>query len=290
MIAEALVEHPEWSVETLCSWFKVSKSGFYRWKAAELTSGEDEYELDLIQLIFEQKRQRSGARTIKMLLERHFYLTINLKKIRRLMKVLGLETRIRRKSKYNGRSKVGDQHATVPNFLERDFSPQEADSVYCTDVTYLDYGNGSRAYLSVIKDLATREIVHYRLSKTMFLDLVTEGLAELFTKVNSKTRTVLMVHSDQGSHYTSRQYRELLDSCNVMQSMSRRGNCIDNAPIESFFGHMKDEMDYKTCENYEDLGKTVERYMDYYNKERPQWTLNRKTPAECRGLSFRTLA
>lgn len=92
------------------------------------------------------------------------------------------------------------------------------------------------------------------------------------------------MHSDQGIHYTNSAYRKILETHQVHQSMSRKGNCLDNAPIESFFGHLKDELDLSICKTYEDVKNKVRSYISYYNKHRPQWGLKAKTPAEYRGF------
>ena len=92
----------------------------------------------------------------------------------------------------------------------------------------------------------------------------------------------VLIHSDQGFHYTNAQYRKLLQDNNVIQSMSRKGNCIDNAPMESFFGHLKDELDYKECKTFEELVEKIDKYIYYYNNERYQWSRNKMTPVEYR--------
>lgn len=218
-----------------------------------------------------------------MILERDFEIIMNLKKISRLKKKYSLETIIRRKNKYTILLKAGDDHQTVPNLLKRNFDVTRKDFVYSTDITYLFYGNGLRAYLSAVKDLGTKEIVHYTLSKALNLDLAMNGLNILYEKLPLKQRKKLIVHSDQGTHYTAKAYRSLLSDYKIKQSMSRKGNCLDNAPIESFFGHMKDELDLGKCRRYGDLEVEISRFISYYNNERPQWDLKRKTPAECRG-------
>lgn len=205
------------------------------------------------------------------------------------MKKFRLSPIIRKKSKYNSSVTYGQLHTSVPNYLDRDFKNKGPDQVYCTDITYLDYGEGKRAYLSAIKDAGTREIRHFNLAKSMHLNVAIEGIHEFYSSISSKSRKALIVHSDQGSHYTSYEYRSLLERLGILQSMSRKGKCLDNAPIESFFGHMKDELDYIKCKSYEELEEAVKQYIDYYNKERPQWDLNGKTPAECRGSNFGAL-
>jgi len=262
---------------------KVSKSGFYAWRDRDTSHVDDPYEVELIYHIFERSRSKAGAKTIKMILLRSFFIVMNLKKIRRLMKKYGLRANVRRRSKYSSAHLINEEHATVPNYLDRNFDVEEPGTVFCTDITNLDYGNGQRAYLSVVQDVATNEIVHYKLNTNMSLGLAVDGIRNLYFNLKSKGRNAIMVHSDQGSHYTSKSYRRILEDLDILQSMSRRGCSPDNGLIESTFGHMKDEMDYKFCRSYEELEKVVRDYVWYYNYERPQWGLETRTPAECRG-------
>lgn len=261
----------------------VSKSGYYAWLKRRIAKEDDAYEVELIHLIFERSRKRAGAKTMKMILQRNFFVVMNLKKIRRLMKKYGLRTNVRRRSKYASAHLINEEHATAPNFLDRNFEVKGPETVFCTDITYLDYGKGNRAYLSIVQDVATNEIVHYKLNQNMTLGLAIEGIRDLYFKLQSKGRNAIMVHSDQGSHYTSTTYRKILEDLDVLQSMSRRGCSPDNGLVESTFGHIKDEMDYKVCKNYEELERVVRDYIWYYNFDRPQWGLKAKTPAECRG-------
>lgn len=221
-----------------------------------------------------------------MILERDCGLIVNLKKIIRIKRKLGLETIIRRRSKYRPLKVIGDEHNSVPNYLDQNFAATGKDEIYSTDITYLNYGSGKRAYLSAIKDIYTKEILHYHVSVKADLELAMKGLDQFYGQLPVKVRRTLLVHSDQGSHYTSVSYRNLLEEFEVMQSMSRKGNCLDNAPIESFFGHMKDELDLAKCQTVEDLKNRIDKFIDYYNNQRPQWGLKRKTPAEYRGLSL----
>ena len=132
----------------------------------------------------------------------------------------------------------------------------------------------------------TKEILNYYVSSQMSLEIALVGLDRLFSRLPLRKRKKLVVHSDQGFHYTHKGYRNLLSKYEVKQSMSRKGNCLDNAPVESFFGHLKDEVDLKSCETYVELKKTIKNYITSYNNVRPQWGLQRKTPAECRGLNW----
>lgn len=245
-------------------------------------SKRDEPDLKLIKAIFELKKKKAGIRTIKMILQRDYSQKTNLKKISRIKNKYGLVTVIRRRNKHRSIAKGGMDHKAVPNLVKRNFNRDKPDQVYSTDITYLNYGNGQRAYLSAVKDLCSKEIVHFSISKNIHMELATEGLDDLFQKLSSKKRSQLIVHSDQGSHYTTKGFRDKLGKYSIIQSMSRRGNCLDNAPIESFFGHLKDEIELKNCMKYPDLISRVRHYIDYYNNYRPQWGLKRRTPAECR--------
>lgn len=201
------------------------------------------------------------------------------------MRLRGLAVQIRkRRQQFYYLKNV--QHKVMPNRLKQNFNTNKSDRLYSTDITYLSYNGGERAYLSAVKDLGTKEIVHHRISKRMDINLVTMGLADFLKTIPQSKRRKMIIHSDQGGHYTSQFYRRILKISGVKQSMSRRGNCLDNAPIESFFGHFKDESEYKNCKSFEELKNEVDKYINYYNNERPQWGLKGKTPAEYRGLIF----
>lgn len=218
-----------------------------------------------------------------MRLARDFNAIVNLKKIRRILRKYNLVTKVRRRNPYRNVFKAGDNHKSVPNLLERNFIAPDADQVYSTDITYLPYGKRQLAYLSAVKDLGTSEIVHHRVFNRVNVEIATFGLEELFKNLGKDKLSSLIIHSDQGANYTARAYRDLLKKYDVTQSMSRKGNCLDNAPIESFFGHLKDEVDLSSCESLADVVSKIGDYINYYNNDRPQWCLKGKTPAECRG-------
>jgi putative transposase len=268
----------------LCHQVGVKRSTYYNWKNGKSKKENDEFAVDLIKTVFEDKKKKAGIRTIKMIIERDCKLIINLKKISRIKNQYGLETQIRRKNKFRYIAKGGEEHIVSPNILNRQFEVQKKDHIFSTDITYLEYGTGLRAYMSAVKDLGTKEIVNHTVSKNINMDIVIKGLDDLFKPIPSERRKSLIMHSDQGTHYTHEIFRNKLSEYGVKQSMSRRGNCLDNAPIESFFGHMKDELDLKSCKTYDELVIAVDNFVNYYNFERPQWCLKRKTPAECRGL------
>lgn len=219
-----------------------------------------------------------------MILEKEYGEVVNLKKISRIKKEYKLYTKIRRKNKWKHATIKGLEHKTMDNILSRDFNQQEVDKVYSTDISYLPYGlrRDKRAYLSATKDLATKEIVSFKVSNHLGMNIVIDDLDRMLSKLTKAQKKNLIIHSDQGNHYTNLLYINKLKSHGVIQSMSRRGNCLGNAPIESFFGHLKDEIDLRSCNNFREVEKMVAKYIEYYNKERYQWGLNKMTPIQYR--------
>lgn len=202
---------------------------------------------------------------------------LNHKKIQRIMKKYGLAAKIRRKNPYKAMMKKNLEHRIFPNKLQREFHQSIPFKVFCTDITYIPLCNRF-AYLSVIKDVATGEVVAWNITLHMEISLVTDTIKNM--KLESYEN--ILIHSDQGFHYTNPAYIEIVKELEMIQSMSAKGTCIDNAPIESFFGHMKDELEYKSCTSFEELHSKIAEYMQYYNHERKQWARKKMTPVEYR--------
>lgn len=189
-----------------------------------------------------------------------------------------LITKIRRRNPYKQIMKKTHEHRTFDNILDRNFKQDTPRKVLCTDITYLYYGYGRKAYLQAIKDIASREIVSWRLSNNLAMSFVLKSVQNL-----KDIKGNLLIHSDQGFHYTNPEYISDIKKLNLTQSMSRKGNCIDNSPMESFFGHLKDDIDYKQAKTFEELHDMIKTYMDYYNNQRYQWELKKMTPVKYRG-------
>ena len=151
--------------------------------------------------------------------------------------------------------------------------------VLLTDITYIPYNN-TRCYLSTILDAFTKEILAYVLSESLEVDFVLETVNILIEKHGISLSAETLMHSDQGCHYTSYSFIQILKDKNLRQSMSRKGNCWDNAPQESFFGHMKDEIDLSDCKTFEEVKNIIDDWMDYYNNDRYQWDLAKLSPSE----------
>ena len=227
---------------------KVSRSSYYR-RSISSKWDRDAGDYELIKGIFEERKGRIGIRQIKMLLERRLSVKMNHKKIARIKRKYGLETKIRRRNKYRFFAKTHHEHRACKNKLARRFKVQRPDKVYSTDITQMNYGRGLKAYLAAIKDLCTKEIVAYSVSQRADIALATDALKEALRRREGSKK--LMVHSDQGYHFTHFSFRRLLKDHKIKQSMSRKGNCLDNAPIESLFGHLKDHMDLGGCRTIE---------------------------------------
>ncbi len=240
----------------------------------------DEESFQIIKQVFDKHRERVGIRQIKMILKNDQDITMSKGKIERIKKKYNLKTKIRVNRWFAKKiAKAEHEHKTCSNVLNRAFTRKKADEVYSTDITQISYGRKKKAYLAVFKDLGTKEIVSYALSERPDLLLVQSALEVALKKLTKKQKKQLMIHSDQGMHFTHKTFREKLSTNGVTQSMSRRGNCYDNAPVESFFGYLKDHLDLKKCHYYLELEDMVTRQIDYYNKRRPQEGLKKMPPS-----------
>lgn len=270
----------------LCDLLHVSRSGYYNYLQASDTRKErslsDAKAGELIKKAFNRKGFKKGSRSIKMTLENEFGVIYNLKRIRRLMKKFDLVCPHRKPNPYKRMAKATQEHRTLPNSLERDFRKGIPGLALLTDITYLPYGRLETAYLSTVLDASTGEILSYNLSNRLTLDIATDTIDSLVKQRRLKLHKDAFIHSDQGSHYTSPKYQELLKQKGLGQSMSRRGNCWDNAPQESFFGHMKDHVDHRNCSSLGELQQEIDRYIRYYNNNRYQWGLKKMTPVQYR--------
>lgn len=271
-------------VKMLCEIAKVSRSGYYNWVASEenrnLKEEEDKKDFEIILTAYNYKGYNKGARGIYMrLLHMNPPIIMNVKKIRRLMKKYNLFCPIRQANPYKRMAKALKTSNVADNLLNREFKLHGPRKVLLTDITYLPY-DGGRCYLSTILDAYTKEILSYVLSETLEIDFVLETVNQLIDRHGISVTAETLVHSDQGCHYTSCSFINILKDKELRQSMSRRGNCWDNAPQESFFGHMKDEIDISNCKAFNEVKVIIDDWIDYYNHERYQWDLAKLSPCE----------
>ncbi len=269
------------NITWLCETAGVSRSGYYNWfKSSHIRNIRDEMDKADFELILEAYQFRGydkGRRGIYMRLL-HMGIRMNQKKISRLMKKFGLFCPIRKANPYRRMAKALKTSNVADNLLNRKFREYGPRTVLLTDITYMFYGNGCKVYLSTILDAFTKQVLAYVLSESLEVDFVLETVNILIEKYGISLNAETLIHSDQGCHYTSVQFQTLVKNKELRQSMSRRGNCWDNAPQESFFGHMKDEMHIDKCNTFDDLKSEVDIYMDYYNNDRYQWALAKLSP------------
>jgi transposase InsO family protein len=271
-----LISNIKGDITMLCNIANVSRSGYYKWNTVVDNKDYDDY--SLIKELFDRSKGKYGWRTIQMKLQSEKGIHMNHKKIQRIKKEYGLITKIRRTNPYKAIMKKSQEHRTFDNLLNREFKQDIPRKTFSTDITYIPFKNRF-AYLSVVKDIASREVVSWYISPHLHMDIVLKTLDRL-RGVQSLEN--VMIHSDQGNHYTNPQFISYVSNLGMVQSMSRKGNCIDNAPVESFFGHFKDDIDYGDCKTFEELSFRIGEYMKYYNNERQQWNLKKMTPVEYR--------
>lgn len=270
----------------LCQLMNVSRSGYYAFlAAAPIREAYRQAELQtktLILKIFKRRGYLKGSRSIKMILANEFNICLSRKKICKIMNKYDIVCPHRKANPYKRIAKATKEHRVVPNSLARNFKQDIPGKVLLTDITYLPYNGNCMAYLSTIKDGATNEILAYHVSDRITLAIATDTIHKLKANKRITLHPEAFIHSDQGSHYTSPNYQKLLKASGLGQSMSRRGNCWDNAPMESFFGHFKDEVDYKAATTLQELKHKIDHYMVYYNNYRYQWNLKKMAPIQYR--------
>ena len=272
------------NISMLCDIAGVSRSGYYRWVNAaehrEKQELKDRADFEIILKAYNHRGYSKGAKGIYMhLIHQEEPIVMNLKKIRRLMKKYNLICPIRKANPYRRMAKALKTSNVAENLVNREFTKYGPRKILLTDITYIPY-NGKLCYLSTILDACTKQILAYVLSDSLEVDFVLETVNILIEKHGVDITTETIIHSDQGCHYTSCSFIQLLKDKKLRQSMSRKGNCWDNAPQESFFGHMKDEIDLSNCKTFGEVKKIIDDWMDYYNNERYQWNLAKLSPNE----------
>ena len=272
-----------------------SSTYYYTCNKTNKDEKNDEIMNQIIRIYYRHK-QRYGYRRITLELQKQGFI-INHKKVRRLMNVMGLYG-VTPKVKY--RSYKGDMNGIVTNqllekkkdeenhktYYERNFYTVSCNEKWVTDVSEFHIASG-KLYLSPILDLHNREIVSYNISRSPNFSQTLDMLNKAFEKYTDLRGLIL--HSDQGWQYQMTRYHKILKEKGIIQSMSRKGNCLDNSLMENFFGKMKNEMFYGyeyTFQTLEELKKAMEDYIEYYNTQRITVKLKGLTPVEYRNQSL----
>lgn len=269
-----------------CELLEVSRSGYYSYLKAfnyrKAKEKSDRRAKEWFCKAFNRRGYKKGSRSIKMILENDYNCVYSRKKIQRIMRKYGIVCPHRRPNLYKKIAKATIEHQIVSNKLNRNFKQGMPGKVLLTDISYFPYNGNCMAYLSTVKDASTNEILAYHVSDRITLDLATQTIHKLIKNKKAILHKDAFIHSNQESHYTSPRYQSLLKKYGLGQSMSRRGNCWDNAPQESFFGHLKDEVDYRVAQTLKELIAKINHYMRYYNNYRYQWNLKKMAPIQYR--------
>lgn len=257
---------------------KMARSVFY-YHVAKLgeSDGYDDYR-HRIREVYDEHHGRYGYRRITAQLHNEG-VEINHKLVQRLMRQMHLKAKRRRQHYHSYKGEVGK---IAPNILERDFAAFKPNQKWTTDVTQVNI-HDRKLYLSPILDMYNGEIISYSISHSPDLKMVVTMLNKAFQK--HKNLNGLVFHSDQGWHYQHQRYQKMLKDRNIIQSMSRKGNCLDNAMMENFFGLMKSELLYlHEWDSVAQFEKALRAYIHYYNHDRIKLRLKGKSPVQYRTL------
>ena len=258
----------------------MARSVFYYHLKCLKTIDKYSNEKESIKLIFHEHKGRYGYRRVTAEMHNRGFM-LNHKTIQRLMGDLGLKSKIRM---VRYRSYKGEVGKIAPNIIDRDFTAEAPNRKWATDVTQIKIGS-VKLYLSPIFDMFNGEIISYNISRKPDMEQIYDMLDKAFTRFDSLDGLIL--HSDQGWQYQHYGYRKRLEEHHIVQSMSRKGNCLDNAMAENFFGIMKSELLYaENFESPEAFIKALDKYIEYYNNKRIKARLNGKSPVQYRTLSI----
>lgn len=268
-----------YAITTLCALARVARSAYYKWLHWTPSSREleDDALAKEVKLRYNKRKGILGYRQMRTQLNRKLKKKYNKKRYYRIMRALGLKAVIRKKRPQY--VKASEIHV-AENVMNRNFDAHSPNLKWCTDVTELKYGNSRKAYLSAIIDLYDNSIVSWVLSRSNNNKLVMDTLKKAYKKNPGVTP---LLHSDRGFQYTSHEYNRLRKKLEFVTSMSRVSRCLDNQPIERFWGTYKSESYYLTkFGTYEDVLHDVNNYIRYYNNYRYSERLNGLSPNEYR--------
>ena len=263
----------------MCRILKVDKSSYYYWiKSGSIVKKVDEKLNELIEIIFVQGRQNYGTRRIKDKLIQRYGLIVSRRLIGAIMRDLGLVAKTKKRYKIN----TTDSNHDLPianNILNRDFYSGTPDTKYVGDITYIPTNEGW-LYLATVIDLYSRKIVGWSMADNMKVSLVNDALSMAIN--TRKPAKGLIWHTDRGSQYASYSHRDLLNNHGIIQSMSRKGNCWDNAVAESFFHTLKTELVYhEIYETRAQANQSIFEYIEvFYNRQRMHSSNNNLSPVE----------
>lgn len=276
----------KYSITKLCKYLGCSKSGYYDWVKAgrPYFKAFDKVTNELVLKTY-NKHPEQGIRPIRMNIKRKHGVILTNYTVYRYMLINNIQATSRRKG--HGYSKL--PHHDIPNLLHRNFNTDRPNRKWSIDISYI-FGYNGLKYLCAIKDMYDKSIISYTISSFIDLKLVIDTVNKAIKSVSNKYRKELILHSDQGWHFTHHSYRKLLLDNGIKQSISAKGSSVDNVPIESFFSCLKSECIYRIKRlDVKDIENIINKFIKYYNTERLQSKLKELTPIEYRTLALNSL-
>ena len=276
----------KYSITKLCKYLCCSKSGYYDWVKAgrPYFKAFDKVTNELVLKTY-NKHPEQGIRPIRMNIKRKHGVILTNYTVYRYMLINNIQATSRRKG--HGYSKL--PHHDIPNLLHRNFNTDRPNRKWSIDISYI-FGYNGLKYLCAIKDMYDKSIISYTISSFIDLKLVIDTVNKAIKSVSNKYRKELILHSDQGWHFTHHSYRKLLLDNGIKQSISAKGSSVDNVPIESFFSCLKSECIYRIKRlDVKDIENIINKFIKYYNTERLQSKLKELTPIEYRTLALNSL-
>jgi transposase InsO family protein len=276
----------KYSVNILCKVLECSKSGYYDWiKLGRPENKAFNNSTNEIVVKMHEKNKTWGIRQIRMQIKKIYGLIVTNFAVYRYMRLNDIQSITRKKT--HRYSKL--PHHQIPNLLQRNFTTFCSNCKWSIDISYIFATDGVK-YLCAIKDMYDKSIISYKISKTLDLPFVLNTVQQAVNIVPFEQRRNLILHSDQGFHFTNIVYQKLLADNNIIQSISAKGSSVDNVPIESFFSTLKSECLYLIKNlKVKDIDETIDKFIEYYNNERLQEKIKELTPFEFRELTLNSV-
>ena len=276
----------KYSVNILCKVLECSKSGYYDWiKLGRPENKAFNNSTNEIVVKMHEKNKTWGIRQIRMQIKRIYGLIVTNFTVYRYMRLNDIQSITRKKT--HRYSKL--PHHQIPNLLQRNFTTFCSNCKWSIDISYIFATDGVK-YLCAIKDMYDKSIISYKISKTLDLPFVLNTVQQAVNIVPLEQRRNLILHSDQGFHFTNIVYQKLLADNDIIQSISAKGSSVDNVPIESFFSTLKSECIYLIKNlKVKDIDETIDKFIEYYNNERLQEKIKELTPFEFRELTLNSV-
>ena len=276
----------KYSVNILCKVLECSKSGYYDWiKLGRPENKAFKESTNELVVKMHEKNKTWGIRQIRMQIKKIYGLIVTNFTVYRYMRLNDIQSITRKKT--HRYSKL--PHHQIPNLLQRNFTTFCSNCKWSIDISYIFATDGVK-YLCAIKDMYDKSIISYKISKTLDLPFVLNTVQQAVNMVPLEQRRNLILHSDQGFHFTNIVYQKLLSDNNIIQSISAKGSSVDNVPIESFFSTLKSECLYLIKNlKVKDIDETIDKFIEYYNNERLQEKIKELTPFEFRELTLNSV-